>query len=95
MAPKPKKAPVKSAPERSRPLKRKAEEKTDAVLGAIRLELAKKPRYSLRYSPLTVKKEWPIRVMHTKKIVPTGNPQYLPGSVIHYNIITPQDCFYR
>ena len=54
-----------------------------------------KPKKSFQYSALTIPTEWPARNIVTEKLMPRGNPAYLPGEVLYYNFLVPQNQFWR
>lgn len=64
--------------------------------GAVKTQLTDQPKQSFRYTGLTVKREWPIRVECTQKLAPVGGTRVIgPGASLHYSAIVPANQCWR
>jgi hypothetical protein len=85
----------------SKPLKKSKKNLVAAIykqygFGAVKTELTDKPKQAFRYTGLSIKREWPIRVQHTQKIPPVGPSNAIgPNSSLHFSVIIPANQFWR
>jgi len=84
---------------KKRPAKRSVNDddadKDDKKHGAVKYKYGKNRSQAFIYKGLKIDKEWPVRPHTVEHVKPMGNPTYDGDTVIHFNVVAPQNHFVR